>query len=173
MTSREGLLSGRKSFFTVKMNCLMPLKVTVIPDHTYFAVNYHNVTDEIRMHTARAVLPVSLLVSLSPTDTELSSSWKQRPLARDIPPSVAPCLSLSSVVSLQSAPPPPSLPFPPHHHQPTLLTTRQGTTLITYLMTGASLSRSLSLSESLPFFPPSLSSCCLVTNEPGLVNNVK
>lgn len=107
----------------------------------------------------KAVLSIS--VSPSPKDTELGSSWKQRPPARDIPPSAAVSVTQQCCVSSKR---PPS--FPLHDHQPTLLTRHQGATLITYFMTGAS----LSLSESSPFLSPCLSSCCLVTSEPGLVN---
>lgn len=89
------------------------------------------------------------------TDTQLGCGWKQRAAGTDIPSCAALRLSLSSVMSLQRDP----LLSPPHHYQPTLLTTHQGGTLITYLMTGASFS-----------VYPSLFSRCLVTNEPGLAN---
>lgn len=96
------------------------------------------------MNTVRAVLSISLFVSLSATDTELSSSWKQRPPARDIPPSVALCLSLSTVVSLQSEPPSCTSPL-------THVTDNTPGSDTDHLMTGAS----LSLSESMPILSTS------------------
>lgn len=111
-------------------------------------------------------------MSVSPTDTELSSSWKQRPPARDIPPpSVALCLSLSGVVSLQSDPHPPLTSSSPATHV-TDNTTGSDTDNPQYLMTGACLSLSLPLPlyKSGSPLPSSLSSRCLVTSGPRLVN---
>lgn len=82
---------------------------------------------------------------------ELSSSWRLRALESDIPPSVALCLSPSSAVSLQTTPPHLTI-------KPALLTTHQGTTLIIYLVTEASLSLS-------KYIPPSLLPSMLPRNQ--------
>lgn len=89
----------------------------------------------------------------------------------ECPPSVAPCLSLSGVVSLQSGPPrSPNIPPPYRRHQPSLLTAHRGATPITCLMTEASPSL-LFMNQSPALRPlPPCSPCCLVTGEPELVN---